>query len=101
MIKNIRGFFKNRSGASAVEYGLLLGLIAVTMTVGVGILGTSISSALAKPADALSSAASGAATPAVGGDDPGNVAPAVPAVPVTPGKKGPGNVKPPVVSPMM
>jgi Flp pilus assembly pilin Flp len=107
MIKNIRGFFKNRSGASAVEYGLLLGLIAVTLSVGAGILGTSISSALAKPLDALSSAASGAGAPAVGGDVPGKVVPAVPAdpavpaVPVTPGKKGLGNVKNLVVSPMM
>jgi len=98
MIKNIRGFFQNRSGASAVEYGLLLGLIAVTLTVGAGILGTSISSALAKPLDALSSAASGPATPAVGGDVPGKV---VSAVPMTPGKKGLGQVKNPVASPMM
>ena len=107
MIKNIRGFFQNRSGASAVEYGLLLGLIAVTLTVGAGILGTSISSALAKPLDALSSAASGPDTPAVGGDVPGKVVPAVPAdsvvpaVPMTPGKKGLGQVKNPVASPMM
>jgi Flp pilus assembly pilin Flp len=104
MINNIRGYFKNRSGASAVEYGLLIGLVAVTLSVGAGIMGTSISSALAKPLDALSSAPSGPATPAVGGDVPGKVVPAVPAVPavpVTPGKKGLGQVKNPVASPMM
>jgi pilus assembly protein Flp/PilA len=98
MIKHIRGFLKNRSGASAVEYGLLIGLIAVTLSVGAGILGTSISSALAKPLDALSSAASGAATPVVGGDVPGE---AIPAAPALPAKKGPGQVKPPVASPML
>jgi Flp pilus assembly pilin Flp len=107
MINNIREFFKNRSGASAVEYGLLVGLIAVTMSVGAGIMGTSISSALAKPLDALSSAPSDAGAPAAGGDVPAKVAPAVPAepalpaAPVTPGNKGPGKVKPPVASPMM
>ena len=82
MIRNIRGFFKNRSGASAVEYGLLVGLIAVTLSVGMGMLGTSISSALAKPLDALSGAASGA-----GGDVAGQ------AVPASPGKKGSGQTK--------
>ena len=107
MMKNIREFFKNRSGASAVEYGLLVGLIAVTLSVGAGVLGTSISSALAKPLDALSSAASDPGAPAAGGDVPGKVAPAVPAdpavpaVPVTPGQKGPGKVRPPAASPML
>jgi pilus assembly protein Flp/PilA len=94
MINNIREFFKNRSGASAVEYGLLVGLVAVTLSVGAGMLGTSISSALAKPLDALSSAPSGAATPALGGDVPGKAAPAALAVPALPGKNGPGKAAP-------
>ena len=103
MIKNIRGFFKNRSGASAMEYGLLVGLIAVTLSVGAGILGTSISSAFAKPLDALSSAPSGPAAPAVGGDVPGKVVPAVSAVAAVPaisGKKGLDQVKNPVARSM-
>ena len=105
MINNIRGFFKNRSGASAVEYGLLIGLVAVTLSVGAGILGTSISSALAKPLDALSSAPSGAATPAVGGDVPGKAVPAEPALPAVPGgsraRRDLVRSSPPVASPML
>jgi pilus assembly protein Flp/PilA len=102
MINNIRRFFKNRSGASAVEYGLLIGLVAVTLSLGAGALGSSISSALAKPLDALSSAASGAATPAVS-PVPGKAVPAEPALPAvsaTPGRKGLGQASPLVASPM-
>jgi Flp pilus assembly pilin Flp len=95
MINKIRGFFKDRSGASAVEYGLLIGLIAVTLSLGAGALGSSVSTALAKPLDALSGA-----VPA--GDVPVSVAPALPAepvAPVTPVKGGPVK-RPPVASPM-
>lgn len=91
-MKNIKRFFKNRSGASAVEYGLLVALIAVTLTGGMGLLGTSISSAFAKPADAVSSAASGAGAPADAGDDPGGLAPVV--------SPAPAPVKNPVARPM-
>jgi pilus assembly protein Flp/PilA len=96
MIKHIRGFLKNRSGASAVEYGLLIGLIAVTLSLGAGALGSSISTALAKPLDALSGAAP-AAAPVVGGDVP--AAPAEPVAPVSPGLGGKAK-KPPVASPI-
>ena len=40
MIKN---FFKDESGAAAVEYGLLVGLIACVIIAAVTLLGTSIS----------------------------------------------------------
>jgi Flp pilus assembly pilin Flp len=102
MINNIRGFFKNRSGASAVEYGLLIGLVAVTLSLGAGALGTSVSSALAKPLDALSSAPSGSDTPAVS-PVPGKAVqaePALPAVPAAPAKKGLAQASPLVASPM-
>jgi pilus assembly protein Flp/PilA len=85
MMKNIKRFFKNRSGSSAVEYGLLVALIAVTLTGGMGLLGTSINSAFAKPLDVLASSGSG-------GDNPGNV------IPVVPGKKVPGKLMNPGVS---
>jgi pilus assembly protein Flp/PilA len=88
MLKNIKRFFKNRSGASAVEYGLLVGLIAVTLTGGMGLLGTSINSAFAKPLDVLTISGSG-------GDSPGNV---TPVAPVAPGKKVPGKLTNPGVS---
>ncbi len=53
----IKTLFNNRSGATAVEYGLLAGLIAVAISAAVGTVGTnltakfnSIATALAPPA---------------------------------------------------
>jgi pilus assembly protein Flp/PilA len=104
MIKHIRRFLQNRSGASAVEYGLLVALIAVTVSTGMGMLGSSVSAALAKPVSALNGPASSGSAPVVGGDTPGGAAPAdpvLPADPVSPGKKGPGTIKPLPVSPIL
>jgi pilus assembly protein Flp/PilA len=42
-MKAIRNFFKQESGASAVEYGLLVALIAAVIIVAVGLLGTNLS----------------------------------------------------------
>ena len=39
-MERIKNFFKDESGASAVEYGLLVSLIAVAIVVGAGALGT-------------------------------------------------------------
>lgn len=83
---------------------MLIGLIAVTLSFGAGALGSSVSTALAKPLDALSGAAP-AAAPVSGGDVPVSVAPALPAepvapvTPVTPVKGGPVK-RPPVASPI-
>jgi len=41
-MEKIRNFFKDESGASAVEYGLLVALIAVVITGAVTILGTAL-----------------------------------------------------------
>lgn len=38
----IRNFFKDESGAAAVEYGLLVALIACVIIAAVGLLGTNI-----------------------------------------------------------
>jgi pilus assembly protein Flp/PilA len=38
-MESIRNFFKDESGASAVEYGLLVALIAVVIIAGVTLLG--------------------------------------------------------------
>ena len=88
-MKNIKKFFKKRSGASAVEYALLVALIGMVLTGSTSALGTSISSALSQPSDVLASTPSG-------GSDPGDVAPATPKVPTSPvvpsapqGKKSP------------
>jgi pilus assembly protein Flp/PilA len=42
-MEKIRNFFKDESGASAVEYGLLVALIAVVIIGAVTSLGTSLS----------------------------------------------------------
>ena len=52
----IRNFFKDESGASAVEYGLLVALIAVVIIGAVTALGTS----LAAKFQAVSTAVDGA-----------------------------------------
>jgi pilus assembly protein Flp/PilA len=41
-MERIKNFFKNESGASAVEYGLLVTLIALAIIVGAGLLGTNL-----------------------------------------------------------
>ena len=41
-MERIKNFFKDESGASAVEYGLLVALIAVVISVAVTTLGTSL-----------------------------------------------------------
>ena len=52
-MERIKNFFKDESGASAVEYGLLVGLIAVVIITAVSSLGTKVSSALQTAADTL------------------------------------------------
>jgi pilus assembly protein Flp/PilA len=41
-MERIKNFFKDESGASAVEYGLLVTLIALAITVGATALGTGL-----------------------------------------------------------
>jgi pilus assembly protein Flp/PilA len=43
-MERIKNFFKDESGASAVEYGLLVSLIAVAIIVGVRTLGENLQS---------------------------------------------------------
>ena len=42
-MERIKNFFKDESGASAVEYGLLVSLIAVAIIVAVSTLGSKLS----------------------------------------------------------
>ncbi len=51
----IRSFFQDESGASAVEYGLLVSLIAVVIITAVTSLGTSVSSKFTQAADGIAS----------------------------------------------
>ena len=50
-----KNFFKDESGASAVEYGLLVGLIALVIIAGLTILGTSINTQFTTVAGTIAS----------------------------------------------
>ena len=52
-MERIKNFFKDESGASAVEYGLLVGLIAVVIITAVTTLGTKVRSAFTTAGAAL------------------------------------------------
>lgn len=52
----IKDFFKDEAGASAVEYGLLVALIAVVIIGAVSMLGTTISSMFTSVSNAISTA---------------------------------------------
>jgi pilus assembly protein Flp/PilA len=54
-MEKIRNFFKDESGASAVEYGLLVSLIAVVIITAVTSLGTNISGKFNQAANAMGS----------------------------------------------
>ncbi len=55
-MERIRNFFKDESGASAVEYGLLVALIACVIIVAVSTLGQNISAAFTSAATAIGGA---------------------------------------------
>ncbi len=52
-MEKVRNFFKDESGASAVEYGLLVALIAVVIITAVRALGNSISAQFQSASDAI------------------------------------------------
>ena len=52
-MERIKNFFNDESGASAVEYGLLVSLIAVVIITAVGLLGSNISAQFTSAADAI------------------------------------------------
>jgi pilus assembly protein Flp/PilA len=54
MYKLIQRFRRDESGAALVEYGMLVGLIAVVCIVAVTTLGTEVSNAFSYVASALS-----------------------------------------------
>jgi pilus assembly protein Flp/PilA len=55
VMKKLRNFFKDESGASAVEYCLLVSLIAVVIVTAVNNLGTNLSSKFHQVATAIGS----------------------------------------------
>jgi len=56
-MERIKNFFKDESGASAVEYGLLVSLIAVAIIVAVTTLGTKLGATFDAASDKLQGAA--------------------------------------------
>jgi pilus assembly protein Flp/PilA len=54
-MERIKKFFQDESGASAVEYGLLVALIAVAIIGAVTTLGTKLNSTFTTAGDALPS----------------------------------------------
>jgi pilus assembly protein Flp/PilA len=52
-MERIKNFFKDESGASAVEYGLLVSLIAVVIILAVTALGQNISAKFTEAANAI------------------------------------------------
>jgi len=57
-LRKIMAFINDEEGASAIEYGLLVGLIALAIVVGAGALGTSINSMFSSAATQLDGVAS-------------------------------------------
>ena len=53
-MERIKNFFKDESGASAVEYGLLVSLIAIAIIVGAKALGNAVNTKLNSAATTVS-----------------------------------------------
>jgi pilus assembly protein Flp/PilA len=58
-MERIKNFFKDESGASAVEYGLLVALIAVVIITAVTNLGTALETKFQAAADGVTNAGAG------------------------------------------
>ena len=69
MLKRFRKFRRNESGVTAIEYGLIAGLIAVVIIVAVTSVGTALSGKFSEIAEKL-----GGAADAGGGADGGGAA---------------------------
>lgn len=57
MLKNIQKFLRDEEGATAIEYGLIAGLIAVAIIVVLGTTGTNLKSIFTTISGDLSTAA--------------------------------------------
>ena len=58
MPATLKGFFADRSGATAIEYGLIAALVSVVAIVALAALGTSLSTIFTTVSVTLASAAS-------------------------------------------
>ncbi|PIC01243.1 Flp family type IVb pilin [Caulobacter sp. X] len=64
MTKFVTRFLKDESGATAIEYGLIVALIAVVIVTAVTSLGTKLSSSFGKAGEAIEKTST--STPAAG-----------------------------------
>ena len=60
MLTYIKEFLKDEEGASAVEYGLIIGLIAVALIIVLGLLGDGLNTLFGAASDEVEGAAEGA-----------------------------------------
>jgi len=60
MLKQILGFLKDEEGASAVEYGLIVGLIAVAVVAVLVTMGGGLNTLFTKASDEVTDANAGA-----------------------------------------
>ena len=56
MLKFVRKLFKNRAGATAIEYGLIAALVSVAAVVALGQVGTSLQTMFSSVATTLTAA---------------------------------------------
>lgn len=63
MLKQIIHFLKDEEGASAVEYGLIVGLIAVAVVVILGTMGGGLNKLFTTVSDQVTEANKGGGTP--------------------------------------
>lgn len=57
MLKKMERFIRDEEGASAVEYGLIIGLIAVALVVVLGLLGGGLNNLFTKVKDCVTGGA--------------------------------------------
>lgn len=53
MMLHLQGFLRNNSGATAIEYGLIAGLISVVILTVLGAIGTKINGKFSRVGNAL------------------------------------------------
>lgn len=57
MLKKISAFLRDEEGATAIEYGLIVGLIAAVIVTVLGLIGSNLTTLFTKVQTALSTAA--------------------------------------------
>ena len=67
LMQKLRSFLADEQGATAVEYGLMIALIAAAILVTVGLLGTELNNKFTTVKDAIKGAGSTGGTGGTGG----------------------------------